>query len=65
MLVTIDEQVMELKELNRNENFSQEFDEKEAIKSNLKKYVSSMQHPWKISEFKKQQRRGKLQYLYV
>ena len=65
LLVAIDEQVMELKELNRNERFSQEFNEKEVTKSNPKKYVPSMQHPWKVGEFRKQQRRTKLQHLYA
>ena len=65
LLVTIDEQVMKLKELNRNERFSQEFNEKEVTKSDSKKYVPSMQHPWKVDEFRKQQRRAKLQHLYA
>ena len=65
LLVTIDEQVMKLKELNRNERFSQEFNEKEVTKSDSKKYVPSMQHPWKVGEFRKQQRRAKLQHLYA
>lgn len=64
LLVTIDEQVMELKELNRNERFSKNFNENEVTESNPKKYVPSMQHPWKIAEFRKQQRRAKLMHLY-
>ena len=65
LFVAIDEQVMELKELNRNEKISKEFNEKEVTKSNPQKYVPSMQHPWKVSEFRKQQRRAKLQHLYA
>ena len=65
LFVAIDEQVMELKELNRNEKISKEFNEKEATKSNPQKYVPSMQHPWKVSEFRKQQRRARLQHLYA
>ncbi len=65
LLVAIDEQVMELKELNRNEKFSKEFNENEIIKPKHKKHVPSMQHPWKVGEFRKQQRKAKLQYLYA
>lgn len=67
LLVTIDEQVLELKELNRNKKFSEEFNEKKITKTehNSKKYVPDMQHPWKVVEFRKQQRRAKLQHLYA
>ena len=65
LLVTIDEQIMELKELNRNERFSKNFNEKEKITKETKVYIPSMQHPWKIKEFRKQQRRARLQHLYA
>ena len=65
LLVAIDEQVMELKELNRNEKFSKEFNEKKITEPKSKGHVPSMQHPWKVGEFRKQQRRAKLQHLYA
>lgn len=65
LLVAIDEQVMELKELNRNEKFSKEFNEKKRTEPKSKGHVPSMQHPWKVGEFRKQQRRAKLQHLYA
>lgn len=57
LLVTIDEQVLELKELNRNERFSKEFDEVVEVKEK-KKYIPPMTHPWKLSAFKKQLKRS-------
>lgn len=65
LLVTVDEQVMELRELNRNKRFSKEFNENQVTKSNPKRHIPSMQHPWKVGEFRKQQRRAKLQHLYA
>ena len=67
LLVTIDEQVMELKELNRNKTFSEEFNEKKVTKTEQKSkgHVPNMYHPWKVGEFRKQQRRAKLQHLYA
>lgn len=53
LLVTIDEQVLELKELERNARFSKEFDEVIEVKEK-KKYIPPMTHPWKLSAFKKQ-----------
>ena len=53
LLVTIDEQVLELKELERNARFSKEFDEVVEMKEK-KKYIPPMTHPWKLSAFKKQ-----------
>ena len=53
LLVTIDEQVFELKELSRNEKLSKNFDEVKEIKEK-KKYIPPMSHPWKLASFKKQ-----------
>ena len=52
LLVAIDEQVYELKELSRNQRFSTEFDEVPVVKEK-KKYIPPMTHPWKIEYFKK------------
>ena len=65
LLVTIDEQILELKELNRNERFSKEFNENEEKETKTKTYIPDMQHPWKVVEFRKQQRRARLQHLYA
>lgn len=64
LLVTIDEQVLELKELSRNERFSKEFDE--AIESNeRKKYIPPMTHPWKLASFKKQMQKAHTNHVYA
>lgn len=53
LLVAIDEQVLELRELSRNERFSNNFDNVvEKVKKT--KYIPPMSHPWKINSFKKE-----------
>lgn len=64
LLVTIDEQVLELKELSRNEKFSKEFDEVIEIKQQ-KKYIPPISHPWKLESFKKQMRKSHYQHQYA
>ena len=64
LLVTIDEQVLELRELSRNERFSKEFDEVIEIKEK-KKYIPPMTHPWKLSSFKKQLQKSHQQHQYA
>ena len=64
LLVTIDEQVLELKELARNEKFSKEFDEKIEVKEK-KKYIPPMSHPWKLESFKKQYNNSHYQHIYA
>ena len=64
LLVTIDEQVLELKELTRNERFSKEFDEPVEVKKR-KKYIPPMSHPWKLKNFKKQLQRSHYQHQYA
>lgn len=64
LLVTIDEQVLELKELSRNERFSKEFDEVIKIKEK-KKYIPPMTHPWKLNSFLKQIEKSYNQHQYV
>ena len=53
LLVTIDEQVLELKELSRNESLFENFDDIVEIKEK-KKYIPPMSHPWKLKSFLKQ-----------
>ena len=64
LLVTIDEKVLELKELNRNERFSKEFDEIVEIKER-KKYIPPMSHPWKLASFKKQMQKAHNEHVYA
>ena len=64
LLVTIDEQVFELKELSRNERFSKNFDEIPEEKEK-KKYIPPMTHPWKIEYFKKQLKKAHNSHVYA
>ena len=64
LLVAIDEQVFELKELSRNERFSKEFDAVIEVKEH-KKYIPPMTHPWKIEYFKKQLKKAHTQHVYA
>lgn len=64
LLVTVDEQVLELKELSRNERFSKEFDEVIETKEK-KKYIPPMTHPWKIEYFKKQLKKAHTYHAYA
>ena len=64
LLVTIDEQVYELKELSRNERFSKEFDEVVEVKEN-KKYLPPMSHPWKLQSFLKQMEKSHTKHQYA
>ena len=64
LLVTIDEQVFELKELSRNEKFSKDFDEVIETKEK-KKFIPPMSHPWKLASFKKQQQKSHYRHQYA
>jgi len=64
LLVTIDENVYELKELSRNERFSKEFDEVPIAKEK-KKYIPPMSHPWKLKSFLKQMEKSHNQHVYA
>lgn len=64
MVVAIDEQVFELKELSRNERFSKEFEELPIVKEK-KKYIPPMTHPWKIEYFKQQLKKAHTKHVYA
>ena len=64
LLVAIDEQVLELKELSRNERFSSNFDNV-VEKVEKAKYIPPMSHPWKINSFKKQMQRSHCYHKYA
>ena len=67
LLVTIDENVYELKELERNKKISLEFDELEStlVVKEKKKYIPPMNHPWKVEYFKKQLKKAHTQHVYA
>ena len=54
LVISIDEQILELKELSRNERFSKNFEEVPDVKQK-KKYIPPMSHPFKATSFKKYQ----------
>ena len=54
LVVSIDEQILELKELSRNERLSKNFEEEKNVKER-KKYIPPMSHPFKAASFKKYQ----------
>ena len=64
LLVAIDEQVLELRQLARNEKFSKEFNEEAEVKE-FKKYVPPMSHPWKLASFKKQMQKAHTNHVYA
>ena len=64
LLVTVDEQILELRELSRNERFSKEFDESPEVKEK-KIYIPPMTHPWKLESFKKQIQKSHYQHQYA
>ena len=64
LLVAIDEQVFELRQLARNEKFSKEFNEEAEVKE-VKKYVPPMSHPWKLASFKKQMQKAHTNHVYA
>ena len=64
LLVTIDEKVYELKELERNKKYSKEFNEIPETKER-KKYIPPMTHPWKIEYFKKQLKKAHTNHVYA
>ena len=64
LLVTIDEQVLELKELVRNEKSSKNFDETIETKEK-KKYLPPMSHPWKLASFKRQIQKAHTNHVYA
>ena len=57
LVVSIDEQILELKELSRNERFSKNFEEEKTVKER-KKYIPPMSHPFKAASFKKYQEKA-------
>lgn len=53
LLVSIDDKVYELKELERNSKISKEFDKNIEIKKPIVKHIPSSNHPWRHTNFSK------------
>ena len=64
LMVSIDNNIYELRELSRNEKFSKEFDVINEIKPK-RKYIPPMSHPWKAESFKKQMEKAHNNKIYA
>jgi len=64
LLVSIDDDIFELKELARNKRFSESFD-KIPITNEKTKYIPPMTHPWKLEYFKKQMKKAHTNHVYA
>ena len=64
LLVTIDDKIYELKELSRNERFSKNFEEV-PVQKEKKKYISPMNHPWRLTSFKEQIKKAHTNHVYA
>lgn len=65
LLVTIDEKVYELKELDRNSKLSNNFDDIPVKPKERKKYIPPMSHPWKLESFKRQMRLSHQKHVFT
>lgn len=66
LLVTIDEKVYKLIELNMHKKISLEFDNKlDNIQKKKRVYIPPMSHPWKSSSFKKQLEKAHTTHVYA
>lgn len=65
LLVTIDEQVLELKKLNRNKQVSEVFEQVKQEVEEKKKYIPPMSHPWKLNSFLKQMQKSHRQHQFA
>lgn len=66
LFVTIDERIYELRKLETHKKYSEEFDIiKNESKKERKKYIPPMNHPWRLSSFKKYQSTSLQRYTYI
>lgn len=65
LVLSINEKIYELKELSRNERFSEEFDKKPEPVKEKKKYIPPMTHPWKIEYYRKQLKKAHTDHVYA
>lgn len=64
LVVSIDENIYELKELSRNEKFSKEFEDIPKVKEK-KKYIPPMTHPWKAASFMRHIQKAHTKHVYA
>ncbi len=65
LLVTINEQVYQLKELETHKKASTAFNEEKPSNKERKQYVPPMTHPWKAASFKKQMQKAHTKRVYA
>lgn len=65
LLVTIDDEVFELRKLQSHQKYSKEFDHIIEIKNETKKYIPPMSHPWKLESFLKQYKKAHTHNIYA
>ena len=65
LLVTIDDKVYELRELQSHEKYSKDFDIIPMPKREKQKYIPPMNHPWKLSYFKIQVKKAHNHRIYA
>ena len=65
LFVTIDEEIYNLKELSRNQRFSENFDIDTQDKKERKVYRPPMSHPFKLQSFLKQMEKSHKQHQYA
>lgn len=65
LLVTIDDKVYELRELQSHEKYSKDFDVIPMPKKEKQKYIPPMNHPWRLSYFKIQVKKAHNQRIYA
>jgi transposase len=65
LFVTIDEEIYNLKELSRNQRFSENFDTDTQNKKERKVYRPPMSHPFKLQSFLKQMEKSHKQHQYA
>ncbi len=65
LLVSIDDELYQLKELSRNMKTSKEFDICEAETKEKRKYIPPMSHPWKLASFKKYLEKAHTENVYA
>jgi len=65
LFVTIDEEIYNLKELSRNQRFSENFDIDAQDKKERKVYRPPMSHPFKLQSFLKQMEKSHKQHQYA
>ncbi len=64
LFVTVDDKIYELRKVEKHMEFSPDFDEI-IEKTETKKYIPPMSHPWKAKSFKKQMEKAHTRHVYA